>query len=236
MATSKLPEVPSSSNLPKPSSSARDDVFVDMEKFVGGVYAPRDEKGIPTLLGERQMRVLTTDGIHDVHLSRTLDRIENIPQWQKGLAKPEVKAEWDSFFSLLPKWIENVFERLNEKNHTFKADEDASDESREINWMKGRLSALQTAIDFAAQEAIAAPPSPAPAPAPSPAPSAAPGPAPGPSAGPSAAPSGGGSQGAPAPSGTPPKAESAKKGETPWMLYAAGGLIALVVLSQMNRR
>ena len=236
MATSKLPEVPSSSNLPKPSSSVRDEVYDTMEVFVGPSRWSRNPDGTPTGLLASEELFSPTEGFRPVGLTASLKRIKNIPQWQKGLAKPEVKAEWDSFFALLPKWIENIYTRLDEKNHTFKDDEDASDESREINWMKGRLSALQTAIDFAAQEAIAAPPSPAPAPAPSPAPSAAPGPAPGPSAGPSAAPSGGGSQGAPAPSGTPPKAESAKKGETPWMLYAAGGLIALVVLSQMNRR
>jgi len=171
-----------------------------------------------------------------VGLTASLKRIKNIPQWQKGLSKPEVKAEWDSFFALLPKWIENIYTRLDEKNHTFEADEDASDESREINWMKGRLSALQTAIDFAAQEAINAPASSPSSASPSPAPAPAPGPSAGPSSPSSAAPSpSAGPSGSPAPA-APPKTENAKKAGTPWMLYAAGGLVALVVLSQMNRR
>lgn len=247
MATSKLPEVPSRSDLPKASSSERDTVYDAMEVFVGPSRWSRNADGTPTGLLASEELFSVSEGWRPVGLTASLKRIKNIPQWQKGLNKPEVKAEWDSFFRLLPKWIENIYTRLDEKNKTFEADEDATDESREINWMKGRLSALQTAIDFAAQQAITAEASPKPAPssAPSPAPSAGPsaapsagptpgpsaGPAPGPSAGPSAAPSG--APGGAAPSGGE---KAAKAAGMPWMLYAAGGLVALVVLSQMNRR
>jgi hypothetical protein len=228
MATAKLPEVPPTSALPKPTSNERDAVFVQMEKFAGGYLQSRDDKGIPNLFGNPQMRVVTTDGLHDVYLTNTIERIKKIPQWEKGLAKPEVRAEWDSFFKLLPKWTENVFARLKEKNNTFSADEDASDESREINWMMGRLSKLQTDIDFAAQEAIVSPPGPKFEPPT--APTAQP-------ASPQAAPP----QQAPG-SSPPPPAESpgadkgGKSSDTNWMLYAAGGVVALVLLAQMNRR
>lgn len=164
MATSKLPEVPS--NLPSPTTGVRDDVYDIMEVFVGPRRWSRNADGTPTGLLASDEILSVTEGWRPVGLTAALKRIKNIPQWERGLAsKPELKAEWDAYFALLPKWIENVYTRLDEKNHLIGADDDASDESREINWMKQRLSALQTAIDFAAQEALAPPPEPKFAPA-----------------------------------------------------------------------
>lgn len=172
-----------------------------------------------------------TEGWRPVGLTAALKRIKNIPQWERGLAsKPELKAEWDAYFSLLPKWIENVYTRLDEKNHIVGADDDASDESREINWMKQRLSALQTGIDFAAQEALAPPPEPKfappkaaePKPAPSPAENAS-------------------KPAEPAPSSAPPKAsEDAQKAAAPagmstsslWLVAGAIALGALLLASR----
>jgi len=226
MATAKLPEVPS--DLPKASTGVRDDVYDTMEVFVGPQRWSRNSDGTPTGLLATDEVLSVSEGWRPVGLTASLKRIKNIPQWEKGLAKPEVKKEWDSFFSLLPKWIENVYTRLDEKNKFIGADEDASAESREIKWMKGRLSKLQTDIDFAAQEAIVSPPGPKFEPPT--APSAQP-------ASPQAAPP----QQAPG-SSPPPPAESpgadkgGKSSDTNWMLYAAGGVVALVLLAQMNRR
>lgn len=237
MATSKLPGVPPSSELPKAKNSERDAVYNDMLDFVGlerwGWMGVRDEQGVPKV----DETLSLSEGFKKVGIVETLKRIKNIPQWEKGLAsKKALKAEWDSYFALFPKWIDNIFERLNEKNNTFTSDDDATDESREIEWMKGRIAKLQTDIDFAAQEAITAKPpswsSPSPEPAaPSPAPSS--GPA-APSAGP-AAPSSAAQSSAPA--AEPEAAKKApKKDKTNWMLYAAGGAVLLVLLGQMNRR
>lgn len=157
MATAKLPEVPA--NLPAPATSVRDDVLQSMEAFVGPRRWPRNPDGtLPPSAGDEMISISEGFAPVAIYLPKVMGRIKNIPQWEKGLAKPSVKAEWDSFFALLPKWIENVYTRLDEKNHTFKADEDASAESSEINWMKSRLGNLQTAIDFAAQEAITSTP------------------------------------------------------------------------------
>lgn len=150
MATEKLPEVPA--DLPPATSGVRDDVNDAFERFMGPPGLMRNKQGIPI---ERNLLD------NEYNIVGTLKRIRNIPQWERGLGfKPGLKAEWDSFFALLPKWYLNIRERLDEKNKYFGADEDASAESREINWMLGRLSKLQTDIDFAAQEAIAPPPEP----------------------------------------------------------------------------
>lgn len=226
MATAKLPEVPA--NLPAPSTGVRDDVLQSMEAFVGPRRWPRNPDGtLPPSAGDEMISISEGFAPVAIYLPKVMGRIKNIPQWEKGLTKPDVKAEWDSFFGLFPKWIENVYTRLDEKNHTFKADEDASAESSEINWMKGRLGNLQTAIDFAAQEAAAPPPDPkfeAPKPPTAQAPSAQ-----------AASSQSSASQGAAA-----AEADSAKKDEkksgTDWLPYAAGGVIVLVLLSQMNRR
>lgn len=235
MATKKLPEVPD--KLPKASTSERDAVYDAMEVFVGPQRWSRNADGTPTGLLASDDLFSVSEGWTPVGLTASIKRIKNIPQWEKGLSKPEVRAEWDAYFKLLPKWIENIYARLDEKNKTFSADEDASDESREINWMKQRLADLQQAIDFAAQEAITAKPSPSSEPAPSPAPQTPPSPAPGPGAAPGQAAAPGPSS-APGEGSTPSSAgaKAAKKGETNWMLYAAGGVVLLVLLGQMNRR
>lgn len=150
MATEKLPEVPN--DLPPATSSVRDEVNDTFERFMGPAGLLRNEQGVPL---ERNLLD------NEYNVVGYLKRIKNIPQWEKGLAfKPGLKAEWDSFFALLPKWYSNIRTRLDEKNKYFGADEDASAESREVNWMLGRLSKLQTDIDFAAQEALAPPPEP----------------------------------------------------------------------------
>jgi len=150
MATEKLPEIPN--DLPPATSSVRDDVNDTFERFMGPAGLLRNEQGIPL---ERNLLD------NEYNIVGALKRIRNIPQWERGLGfKPGLKAEWDSFFALLPKWYSNIRSRLDEKNKLFGADEDASAESREINWMMGRLSKLQTDIDFAAQEALAPPPDP----------------------------------------------------------------------------
>lgn len=228
MATAKLPEVPS--DLPKASTGVRDQVYDAMEVFVGPQRWSRNPDGTPTGLLASDEILSISEGWRPVGLTASLKRIKNIPQWEKGLAKPAVKAEWDSFFGLLPRWIENVYTRLDEKNKIIGADEDASAESSEINWMKSRLGNLQTAIDFAAQEAMAPPPDPkfeAPKPPTAQAPSA-------------QAASSQSSASQPAPGAAAAEADSAKKDEkksgTDWLPYAAGGVIVLVLLSQMNRR
>jgi hypothetical protein len=226
MATAKLPEVPS--DLPKASTGVRDQVYDTMEVFVGPQRWSRNPDGTPTGLLASDEILSISEGWRPVGLTASLKRIKNIPQWEKGLAKPAVKAEWDSFFALLPKWIENVYTRLDEKNKIIGADEDASDESREIKWMKGRLSDLQTAIDFAAQEAMAPPPEPkSEAPKPPAAQPASPQAAPSPQAP---------SSSAPPPAESPGADKGGKSGDSNWLFYAAGGVVALVLLAQMNRR
>jgi hypothetical protein len=150
MATEKLPEVPN--DLPPAASSVRDEVNDTFERFMGPAGLLRNEQGVPI---ERNLLD------NEYNIVGALKRIRNIPQWERGVGfKPGLKAEWDSFFALLPKWYSNIRSRLDEKNKFIGADEDASAESREIGWMMGRLSKLQTDIDFAAQEALAPPPDP----------------------------------------------------------------------------
>ena len=229
MATAKLPEVPS--DLPKASTGVRDDVYDTMVSWVGApessnwwVLVPGAGLSIKGAMTAYEQFTKSDSGI-----GRTFQRIRNIPSWEKGVAsKPEISAEWKAFNDLLPKWIENIYARLDEKNKLIGADEDASDESREIKGMKGRLSALQTAIDFAAQEAIAPPPEPKfEAPKPPAAQPASPQAAPSPQAP---------SSSAPPPAESPGADKGGKSGDSNWMLYAAGGVVALVLLAQMNRR
>lgn len=148
MATAPLPEIPS--DLPPATTSVRDDVFDAFERFMGPGGIER-RGGVPVadsdLFGD------------DFGIKATLKRIRNIPQWERGLnSKPDLKKAWDDYFALLPKWYPNVLQRLTEKNNFLSADEDATAESRELNWMIGRLNQLQNDIDFAAQDAIAPPP------------------------------------------------------------------------------
>jgi len=149
MATEKLPEIPN--DLPPATSSVRDEVNEAFERFMGPFDVLR-EGGIPL-----EQKLFD----NEYGIVGTLRRIKNIPQWERGLnSKPELKAEWDAYFKLLPKWHMNMWMRLQEKNKWVGADEDATQESRELNWMIRRLSKLQTGIDFAAQDAIAPPPEP----------------------------------------------------------------------------
>jgi len=235
MATAKLSEIPP--DLPAASTSVRDDVYDTLERFVGPQAWSRNPDGTPVnaLLGG-DLTMFSSSGFIPADLTSTMKRIKNIPQWDRGLnSKPGLRAEWDAYFKLLPRWIENVYARLDEKNNTFSADGDATDESREINWMRGRLLALQTNIDFAAQEALAPPPEPKfapPAPAePKPAEPKPAEPKPG-----EAKPS------EPAPSSAPPKAsEDAQKaaaapGMSTGSLWLIAGAIALGAVFLASRK
>ena len=123
MTTPKLPEVPDF--LPPAKEFERLKVAQTFWDFTGADGRP----------------------VSDSEAYKISEQIKQIPEWAEKIASvKKLQDEWNSWNELFPRWRGNIKTRLEEKTNVFRADDDSSSESQEIEWMRGRLENILWAL------------------------------------------------------------------------------------------